>query len=91
MDCGSVSTWSDASGGSKSSDIIGGHLASGSLVYPSRYGMATGSIIINNISGEDKTYHLTKDVQNAYGIDLEISELAKEGISENTIVAIPAN
>lgn len=84
-------TWSDVSGGAKSSDILGAHLASGSLVYPSRYGMTTGSIIINNISGEDKTYHLTKDVQNAYGIDLQISELAKAGISENSIVAIPAN
>jgi hypothetical protein len=41
-----------------SPDIIGGANVAGNLHGPSTYGMANGSILINNTSGSNKTYYL---------------------------------
>ncbi|MFD2907168.1 hypothetical protein ACFSX9_00325 [Flavobacterium ardleyense] len=86
-------TWSNTSGGAKSSDIVGQYLVSGALTGPSRFGMLTGSIVINNDTGANKTYYLTKDKHVVYGSGYKpnIDRLGGRNFSENNIVAIPAN
>ncbi|MFD2907167.1 hypothetical protein ACFSX9_00320 [Flavobacterium ardleyense] len=86
-------TWSDGATTTQSSDIVGGHLASGALVGPTTFGMATGAIIINNGTGADKTYYLTKSASQNYPNTYvpNFLNLGGDSASENNIVAIPAN
>jgi hypothetical protein len=87
----------DASGTGSSTDIIGSKYASGSLIGPMTFGLINGTVIINNSSGADKTYYLTKNQQNPYkwgaNVDdnLQLKNLGSGVQSEDQIVAYPMN
>lgn len=87
----------DASGTGNSADIIGSRYASGSLIGPMAFGLINGTVIINNTSGTDKTYYLTKNQQSPYkwgvGVDdnLQLRNLGSGFQSEDQIVAYPMN
>lgn len=88
-------TFSDSATSSTSStDILGSPLASGSLIGPSIYGLITGTIIISNTSGANKTYYLWKLFTTFSGPSSGswlVDDFARGIAGEDQIIAFPMN
>ncbi len=85
---------SNTSGGSISPDAVGTYpVVSGTVTGPSQYGVIVGTIVINNTSGSDKTYHLVKGNSYNYGDGwtCNFNKLGGRIWGENTMVAYPMN
>jgi hypothetical protein len=83
------STFGNSPGaGAASPDIIGSPLASGGLVGPSTYAMLTGTIIINNTSGANKTYYYLAGNTAATVTTATLSLFGGSSWAEDNIVAI---
>jgi hypothetical protein len=74
---------------SASPDIMGSPYASGSLVFPSNFGMVGGSIFVYNSSGSTKRYYLWGNI-NQYNTTASLFNFASIGWGENQFFAIPA-
>jgi hypothetical protein len=83
------STFGDlATSTTPSADIVGSPLASGGLVGPARYSMLTGTIIINNTSGGNKTYYYIAGNVAINGSTATLTGFGGNAWSEDNIVAI---
>lgn len=74
---------------SASPDIMGSPFASGSLVFPSYFGMVGGSIFVYNSSGSTKRYYLWGNIDK-YNTSASLFNFASTGWGENQFFAIPA-
>lgn len=74
-----------------SPDIIGSTLASGSLVGPSCYSVLSGSIIINNTSGANKTYYYAAGATTYTNTTQTLTLFGGTAWAENNIVAVQLN
>ncbi len=75
-----------------SGDIISSTLISGSLSGPSLFGLANGSIAINNTSGTTKRYYFWISISEQYGSrtqDYYLNSFGCGNWGENQIFAIP--
>lgn len=75
-------------------DAIGPTLVSG-LVWGGKFNMLTGTIIINNTSGANKTYYYCTHIVTAYdggdAATVTFSNLGRDSYGENSIIAYPMN
>ena len=71
-----------------SADIVGSPLASGGLIGPATYSMLTGTIIINNTSGGNKTYYYKAGNVAVTTSTVTLSNFGGNGWAEDNIVAI---
>ena len=71
-----------------SADIVGSPLASGGLIGPATYSMLTGTIIINNTSGGNKTYYYKAGNVAVTTSTVTLSNFGGTGWAEDNIVAI---
>ncbi len=72
-----------------SSDIIGSSLVSGSLVYPSSFGMTSGAVYVYNNSGSVKRYYLWAQIDQI-STTCNLHNFATTAWGENQFFAIPA-
>ena len=71
-----------------SADIVGSALASGSLVGPAKFSLVTGSIIINNNTGANKTYYYVAGNAECYTTTATLTGFGGTLWKEDNIVAI---
>ena len=74
-------------------DGIGPSLVSG-LVWSNKYNMITGTVIINNTSGANKTYYYVTNAIEAYdggSTSATFVNLGRNTVGENSIIAYPMN
>lgn len=81
---------------SASSDFVGATKASGAITGPAQFGLVSGTVIINNTSGANKTYYLVKQVFYPFKFgnaqDSWVVKNFGRGIaSEDQIIAYPMN
>lgn len=88
------STLSDSNTILNINDITGASLFSGLAVPPSSFGMCTGTIIINNTSGANKTYYLWRSFSSAYGSvnsNYTLLNFGRGVANEDQMIAYPMN
>ena len=74
-------------------DGIGSSLVSG-LVWSNRYNMISGTIVINNTSGANKTYYYVTNAIEVYdggSASTTFVNLGRNTVGENSIIAYPMN
>ncbi|GAB4452398.1 MAG: hypothetical protein OHK0036_13950 [Bacteroidia bacterium] len=73
-----------------SSDIIGSPFISGSVVYPSNFGMTSGAVYVVNNSGTVKRYYLWAQFDKINTTNVYLMDFATTAWGENQFFAMPA-